>query len=112
MGSKATSVAQNRAMQRGHYVYGYEAEPADERPTGFGQTNFGPTNWQSGLVTLTTMPSPWTVSEHSTFDEPSRAIDRVVARRRRRSLMTAGIAVIVLVAAAAVASLVTLAIRS
>ncbi|HEY6514214.1 MAG TPA: hypothetical protein VI032_19715 [Burkholderiaceae bacterium] len=95
-------------MQRGHYVYGYEAEPADERPTGFGQTNFG----QSGLVTLTTMPSPWTVSEHSTFDEPSRVIERVHALRRRRNLFTAGIAAVALLAAAAVATVLTLALRS
>jgi len=112
MDSNAASLAQNQAMQRGHYVYGYDAEPVDERPTGFGQTNFGPTNWQSGLVTLTTMPAPWTTSEHSTFDEPSRAIGRVVARRRRRSALTAAIAVVVLVAAAAAASVVTLVLRS
>ena len=93
---------------RRDYVFGYEAEPADERPTGFGQTNFG----QSGLVTLTTMPAPWTVSEHSTFDEPSRVIDKVLARRRQRNLVNAGIAAIVLLAGAAVATLVTMAIRS
>ena len=95
-------------MRRDHYVFGYEAEPADERPTGFGQTNFG----QSGLVTLTTMPAPWTVSEHSTFDEPSRVIDKVLARKRQRSLVNAGIAAIVLLAGAAVAMLVALALRS
>jgi len=95
-------------MQRGHYVFGYEAEPADERPTGFGQTSFG----QSGPVTLTTMPAPWTVSAHSTFDTPSRSVDRVHALRRRRNLVTAGIAAIVLFAAAAVAAVVALAIRS
>ncbi|HSW24235.1 MAG TPA: hypothetical protein VLJ62_15845 [Burkholderiaceae bacterium] len=95
-------------MRRDHYVFGYDAEPADERPTGFGQTNFG----QSGLVTLTTMPAPWTASEHSTFDEPSRSIDRVLARKRQRSLVNAGIAAMVLLAGAAVATLVTLAIRS
>jgi hypothetical protein len=95
-------------MRRDHYVFGYEAEPADERPTGFGQTNFG----QSGLVTLTTMPAPWTVSEHSTFDEPSRVIDKVLARRRQRNLVNAGIAAIVLLAGAAVAMLVALALRS
>ena len=95
-------------MRRDHYVFGYDAEPADERPTGFGQTNFG----QSGLITLTTMPAHWTASEHSTFDEPSRAIDRVLARKRQRSLVNAGIAAMVLLAGAAVATLVTLAIRS
>jgi len=95
-------------MRRDHYVFGYEAEPADERPTGFGQTNFG----QSGLVTLTTMPAPWTVSEHSTFDEPSRSIDKVLTRRRQRSLVNAVIAAMVLLAGAAVATLVTLAMRS
>ena len=95
-------------MRRDHYVFGYDAEPADERPTGFGQTNFG----QSGLITLTTMPAHWTVSQHSTFDEPSHVIDKVRARRRRRTLANAGIAAIVLLAGAAVATLVTLAIRS
>lgn len=95
-------------MHRGHYVFDYDAEPADERPTGFGQTNFG----QSGLVALTTVPAPWTVSEHSTFDMPSRAIGRVHARRRRRSLVSVVIAAVVLVAAAAVAGVVTFAIRS
>ena len=101
-------VRQNRAMRRDHYVFGYEAEPADERPTGFGQTNFD----QSGLVALTTMPARWTVSEHSTFDEPSRSSDKVLARRRRRNLVNVAIAAVVLVAGAVVAAVATLAIRS
>ena len=58
-------------MGRGHYVFDYDAEPADERPTGFGQTNFG----QSGLAALSTIAAPWTASEHSTFDQPSHAIE-------------------------------------
>jgi len=69
-------------MARSHYVFGYEAEPADERPTDYGTTNFG----QSGLVALSTAPAPWTVSQHSTFDEPSRVFERVQAHRQRKRL--------------------------
>jgi hypothetical protein len=102
------SVAQNQAMRRDHHASGHEAEPADERRTGFGQTNFG----QSGLVTLTTIPARWTVSEHLTFDEPNRSSDKARARRRHSNLVNLGIAAIVLLAAAVVAAVVTLAIRS
>jgi hypothetical protein len=84
-------------MQRDHYVFGYEAEPADERPTGFGQTNFG----RSDLVPMT-QPSAWTVSQHSTFDAPSRAIDRVEARRRRKQVKAALFAFALLAVAAIV----------
>jgi len=94
-------------MPRNLYVYGYDAEPADERPTGFGQTNFG----QSGLAALSTVAGPWTASEHSTFDEPSRAIDRVHARRERARRPYV-VAALVLLAATIIASAVTLMIRS
>jgi hypothetical protein len=94
-------------MPRDHYVFGYEAEPADERPTGFGQTNFG----QSGLAGLSTVAAPWTASEHSTFDEPSRAIDRVhrLRQQRRQPYVVAALA---LLAVAIVACAVALAMRS
>jgi len=93
-------------MGRSHYVYGYEAEPANERPTGFGQTNFG----QSGLAALSTVAAPWTASEHSTFDQPSHSIDRVETfrERRRRPFVLAAIA---LLAAVIIASAVMLAMR-
>jgi hypothetical protein len=66
-------------MARGLYVFGYDAEPSDERPTDYGVTNFG----QSGL-SLSTAPAPWNMSEHSTFDAPSKVIDTVQARRHGR----------------------------
>src|SRR5262245_60415567 len=69
-------------MARGVYVFGYEDEPADERPTDYGTTNFG----QSGLVALTTDHAPWTSSQHSTFGEPSRVGDLVQERRRNKKL--------------------------
>ena len=99
-------------MRRNHYVFGYEAEPADERPTDFGRTQFGQTGFgQSGLAALSTVAAPWTASEHSTFDEPSRAIERVQAvraRARRRYVLAA----VVFIASVAIASAVTLAMRS
>jgi hypothetical protein len=93
-------------MGRRHYVFDYEAEPADERPTGFGQTNFG----QSGLAALSTVAAPWTASEHSTFDQPSHSIDRVETLRERRKRPFV-LAAIVLLTAAIIASAVTLAMR-
>ena len=57
-----------RDMRRDIYVFGYEAEPADERPTEFGQTNFD----RASPSTLSTVPAPWAMSEHSTFEMPSR----------------------------------------
>lgn len=94
-------------MGRNDYVFGYEAEPADERPTGFGQTNFG----QSGLAALSTVAAPWTASEHSTFDEPSRAIERVHARRER-ARQPYVVAAVLLLAVTIIASAVTLVMRS
>ena len=69
-------------MARGHYVFTYDAEPADERPTDYGSTNFGLTD----LAALRTAPAPWTMSQHSTFEEPGHANDRVLERRRGRRL--------------------------
>ena len=65
-------------MQRKEYVFGFDAEPADERPTGFGQSEFA-------LAIAPTAPAPWMVSEHSTFDEPSHAFERVADVRRERA---------------------------
>lgn len=94
-------------MGRNLYVFGYEAEPADERPTGFGQTNFG----QSGLAALSTVAAPWTASEHSTFDEPSRAIERVRARKEKTHRPYV-VAALLLLATAIIASAVALVMRS
>jgi len=99
-------------MRKDHFVFGYDAEPADERPTDFGRTNFGPTNFgQSGLAALSTVAAPWSASEHSTFDEPSRSIDRVQARQEqaRRPYV---LGVIVFLAVVIIACAAALAMRS
>lgn len=100
------------AMRRDHYVFGYDAEPADERPTDYWQTNFGQTSsGQSSLAALSTVAAPWTASEHSTFDEPSRSIERIQAlkERARRPYL---VAALVLLSIVIIASAVTLAMRS
>lgn len=85
-------------MHRKPYVFGYEDEPADERPTGFGETSFG----HSGLAAVSTVAAAWTASQHSTFDEPSRAFERVqaihvdVQRRHLGLTIMAGLALIAL----------------
>jgi len=94
-------------MPRDHYVFGYDAEPADERPTDFGRTNFG----QSGLAALSTVAAPWTASEHSTFDEPSRSIGRVQTLKKQRERLYV-VAAIVLLAIAIIACAVAAAVRS
>jgi hypothetical protein len=66
-------------MHRKPYVFGYDAEPADERPTGFGDTQFE-------LASASTAPAPWEASAYSTFDEPSRALERIEEIRREREL--------------------------
>jgi hypothetical protein len=92
-------------MPRRDYVFDYEAEPADERPTGYGETNFD--HW--GPAKSSTAPAPWSMSEHSTFEAPSRSIDRVQQRRHRQQLKvrltallallgTAGVSAVLLVA--------------
>jgi len=88
-----------------HYVFGFEAEPADERPTGYGSTNFG----RSDLASQTTSPAVWMASEHSTFDIPSHAIERVEARRRRKQmkLLLFAVALLAVSAVACVAALVS-----
>jgi hypothetical protein len=89
------------------YVYGYDNEPADERPTGFGETSFE----HSGIAALSTTAA-WTMSQHSTFDEPSRAIDRVQAYRRHGTHRRAGLIGVALLAAAIVAAAAALALHS
>jgi hypothetical protein len=87
-------------MQPKPYVFGYENEPANERPTDFGATNFG----HSGIAALSTVAAPWTASEHSTFDEPGRSFNRVRALRDRARRRYAGLAAVALVAMAIVAA--------
>ena len=69
-------------MARSDYVFGYEAEPADERPTDYRTTSFG----ASGMASLYTAPAPWNASQRSTFDAPSHSIDRARERREERRL--------------------------
>jgi hypothetical protein len=94
-------------MQPRLYVYDYHNEPADERPTGFGETNFG----QSGLAALSTS-APWTMSQHSTFDEPSRAAHRVRAWRQHGTRRRAGLIGVVLLALAVLGTAFALALHS
>jgi hypothetical protein len=94
-------------MRNRPYVYDYHNEPADERPTGFGETNFG----HSGIAALSTTAA-WTVSQHSTFDEPSRSAHRVQAYRQHGAHRHAGLIGVVLLALAVVASAVALALYS
>ena len=86
------------------YVYGYDNEPSDERPTGFGETNFG----HSGIAALSTTAA-WTVSQHSTFDEPSRSSQRVQAYRQHGVRRHAGLIGVVLLALAVVGAALALA---
>jgi len=76
------------------------SEPANERPTDFGSTSFG----HSGIAALSTVAAPWTASEHSTFDEPSRSFDRIRALRDRMWRRHAGLAAVAVVALAIVAA--------
>lgn len=94
-------------MQPRPYVYDYDNEPADERPTGFGETNFG----HSGIAALSTTAA-WTMSQHSTFDEPSRTAHRVQAYRKYGAHRRAGLIGVVVLALAVVASALALALHS
>jgi len=89
------------------YVYDYHNEPADERPTGFGETHFG----HSGIAALSTTAA-WTVSQHSTFDEPSRTTHRVQAYRNHGVHRRAGLIGVALLAVAVVAAALALALNS
>ena len=57
---------------------------AEERPTGNVSTSFG----SFAGSEVTTAPAAWRVSEHSTFNVPSRSIDTATARRRQEQLKT------------------------
>jgi hypothetical protein len=91
---------ENIAMQPKPYVFGYDDEPATERPTDFGSTNFG----HSGIAALSTVAGPWSASEHSTFDMPSRSFDRVQTYRERARRRNTGLAALALLALASVAA--------
>jgi len=93
-------------MPRSEYVFDFEAEPADERPTDYRTTSFG----SSGMASLYSAPAPWSMSQHSTFDVPSHSIDRVRERRERRRLkasMTVLLSLLATLAAAATGVLLT-----
>ena len=76
-------------MSSKDFVYAYDSEPAIDRTTGFPRFD------QSTFACPSL--SPWSASEHSTFDQPSHSIERVQARRARREnryvIMTALLAV-------------------
>ena len=114
-------------MARRDYVFDYEAEPADERPTGYGDTHFGQTGfgqsqlgcatdlgrtssdpWGLTSTSTATAPAPWAVSAHSTFEAPSRAIDRV-QQRRRQSQLKAWLVLLVALFGAVAAAVIVLA---
>lgn len=89
------------------YVYRYDNEPADERPTGFGETNFG----HSGVAALSTTAA-WNMSQHSTFDEPSRTAHRVQAYRKHGKHRRAGLIGVMLLALAVLMASFALALHS
>jgi hypothetical protein len=93
------------SMRHKLYVYDYDNEPSDERPTGFGETNFG----HSGVAALSTTSGAWFMSQQSTFDEPSRAAHRVQAYRKHNARRHAGLIGVVLLALAVVAAALALA---
>jgi hypothetical protein len=95
-------------MRHKLYVYDYGNEPSDERPTGFGETNYG----HSGMAALSTTSGAWSVSEHSTFDEPGRSAHRVQAYRQRSTRRHAGLIGVVLLAIAVVTAAYVLARHS
>ena len=89
-------------MHRKPYAFEYDAEPADERPTGFGQSQFD-------VASVLTAPAPWQASEYSTFDEPSRALERIEEIQRERA-MRARLAMVTaaVIGAAAIVSIASL----
>jgi uncharacterized BrkB/YihY/UPF0761 family membrane protein len=89
------------------YVYDYDNEPSDERPTGFGETNFG----HSGVAALSTTAA-WSMSQHSTFDEPSRSAHRVQAYRRHSTQRRFGLIGVVVLALGVLAAAAALALHS
>jgi hypothetical protein len=79
---------------------------ADQRPTGSASTSFGSFVGSDA----TTAPAAWRVSQHSTFDVPSRSTDMAAARRRRQLLKTGlfALAFLVVTITVCTAALVTL----
>jgi len=81
-------------MQRAADVFRY---PVDDRSVDSGL---------AGLDAASTAPAPWTASQASTFDSPSRASERVQALRRRKRqhehLITLGLALVAAAAAVAI----------
>jgi hypothetical protein len=76
-------------MARKTHVFGWEHEPANERPTG---------------VVQSTLASGWVVSQQSTFDQPSRAVRNNAGRQSSaRFVAVLALAVATLVATAAFA---------
>lgn len=96
------------SMRHKLYVYDYDNEPADERPTGFGDTSFG----YSGVATLSTTSGAWFMSQSSTFDEPSHSTQRVQAWRQRHARRHAGLIGVLLLTAAVLAAALWLARHS
>lgn len=94
-------------MRSGLYVYDYDNEPSDERPTGFGETNFG----HSGVAALSTTAA-WSMSQHSTFDEPSKSAHRVQAYRRHSTQRRVGLIGVVVLALGVLAAAAALALHS
>ena len=89
-----------RAMSKRDFVYAYDSEPALDRTTGFGRTD------HSAL--LSTTSAAWSASEHSTFEQPSRSLEIVQARRTRqenRYVITMVLVAVTAVSAAVVAAL-------
>jgi hypothetical protein len=73
----------NRYMPRDRQIFDHY-DISDERPTGNVSTSFG----SFAGSEVTTAPAAWRVSEHSTFNVPSRSIDTAPARRRHEQLKT------------------------
>jgi len=96
-------------MRQDLYVFDYDAGPADERPTGSGQTNFDQASLAT--MTMTTVPAPWNVSEHSSIDMSSRATDRVQARRRHTMQVRAGLGAMIALGMSALGTALAIALR-
>jgi len=61
-------------MSNKDFVYAYDSEPVIDRTTGFPRFDHS----------ANTSPAPWAASEHSTFDQPSHAVERIQVRRTQR----------------------------
>jgi hypothetical protein len=78
-----TLADKNCCMPRDRRIFDHY-DIADQRPTGSVSTSFGPFAGSDA----TTAPAAWRVSEHSTFNVPSRSTDTATARRRQTPLKT------------------------